>query len=241
MACCREHGLGVHLGIGLGAYEVCNGQDPLDPAVMSGIKAHIEQVIQAWDIAGIEFQTGEYDRAEFQGDAVRTKSHAEQICETLNPYVHHALDLNPSLRVRSELNAEYCPARQCPDVARLLDPRCTVEWSRFTGPFDGPDCYERGRRLLGLAPNFSWFLKIHYRRDQFWKEIGEMPAHARAWIEHWRGWVKLLEDYRRSTLTICHVHDTFPAAPAWLVSAAIALARNPHLSADELIARYFQA
>lgn len=178
---------------------------------------------------------------EFKGTTGNARSHAQQICEHLNPYIDYILKLQPSLWLRTELNAEFCPEDQLADVAKLLDPRCTVEWSRFTGPFNGPDCHARGRRLLELADNFSWFLKIVFRRDHHWKELihANTPEQKRLWIEHWRGWVKLLHELRRTTLTICNVDDAYPDAPSPFPAAGVALTRNPDMPADELMSRFF--
>ena len=242
-AYCRERGIGVHLGIGIGAYDVCDGQDPLEPATMRAIERHIQRTLNEFALAGVEFQTGEYDRVEFKGSTVSAKTHASQICDSLNPYVDYLLKLQPSLWVRTELNAEFCPQAQWTEVAESLDPRCTVEWSRFTGPFNGPDCFERGRRLLALDENFSWFLKLHFRRDAHIREQlkEDTPAYQRAWIEHWRGWIGLLDEKRRRTLTICNVDDRYPHDDLPVVSAAAALARDPELATDEVLARYFAA
>jgi hypothetical protein len=241
IAYCKERNVGVHLGIGIGAYGVCDGQDPLDPTTMGKIKRHIDRTLNNYDLAGVEYQTGEYDLVEFKGKNVEDKSHAQQICETLNPYIDYILKRKPSLWLRTELNAEFCPENQLADVAKMLDSRCTVEWSRFTGPYNGADCHERGRKLLQLANNFSWFLKIMFRRDYYWKELikGNTPNQKRQWIEHWRGWVKPLADLKRTTLTICNVDDAYPHSAMPLPAAAVALARNPDLSAEEVMARFF--
>ncbi len=242
IAYCKARNMGVHLGIGIGAYDVCDGQDPLDPVVMRQVQTHIERTLNDYDLAGVEFQTGEYDLVEFKGERVGSRSHAQQICDALNPYVEHVLALKPSLWVRTELNAEFCPENQLPEVAALLDPRCTVEWSRFTGPYQGGDCHVRGRKLLELDPHFSWFLKLVFRRDHHWKEIipNLAPERASLWIEHWRGWVRLLDEYGRTTLTICNVDDAYPDAPGPLPAAAVALARDPDLPANEVLLRYFE-
>ncbi len=240
---CKARDISVHLGIGIGAYDVCDGQNPLEPDTRSSIQRHLDRTLEEFDLAGVEYQTGEYDLIEYKGQTVSQKTHAEKICESLNPYIDYILKAQPDLWVRTELNSKICPRDQWADVARLLDPRCTVEWSWFIGPFAGDDCYKLGMELLSISERFSWFLKVQFRRDHHTREVmkEETPVYQRAWIEHWRGWVRLLDQMNRKTLTICNVDDEYPLQDKPILSAAVALAKNPDVPTDELMHRFFSA
>ena len=241
IAYCHDRKIGVHLGIGIGAYAVCDKQDPLDPAVMVKIKDHIQRTLDEFDIAGVEYQTGEYDRIEFKGETVKALTHAQQVCEHLNPFIDYIMKLKPSLWLRTELNAKFYPDDQIQQVAELMDKRCTVEWSRFTGPYRGLDCFDKGRSLLARSDAFSWFLKIMYNSATHWKEIVKetTPDQWRLWIEHWRGWLKLLDEFNRTTLTVCNVDKEYTDKALPMPAAAVALARNPAVPTEELMKRYF--
>jgi hypothetical protein len=236
-AYCRDRNVAVHLGIGVGAYGVCDGEDPTQPAVQQRITDHVSRVIEAFPIAGIEFQNGEYDRIQFRGASALGKTRARQVIEQLNPVIEHALSLRPELWVRTELNAGFFPEVEVVEIAQRLDPRCTVEWSRFTGPFRGPDALERGRKLLLTSERFSWFLKIVYNRDQHWREIAAdtSPGEMRNWIEHWRGWVKLLREGQRATLTVCNVDPAYMDQALPMPAAAVALAKDPEMPTQEVL------
>ena len=234
---CQERGIDIHLGIGVGAYGVCDGEDPTEPAVQQRITDHVSRVIDTFPIAGIEFQNGEYDRIQFRGASALGKTRARQVIEQLNPVIEHALRLKPDLWIRTELNADFFPGAEVVEIAQHLDPRCTVEWSRFTGPFRGPDALERGRELLLGSERFSWFLKIVYNRDQHWHEIAvdTSAGEMRKWIEHWRGWVKLLRDHQRTTLTICNVEPAYVDQALPMPAAAVALAKDPEMPTEEVL------
>jgi hypothetical protein len=236
-AYCHERGIAVHLGIGVGAYGVCDGEDPTEPVVRQKIQDHVSQVIDAFPIAGIEFQNGEYDHIQYTGQSTREKTRAHQVVEQLNPIIEHALRQNRNLWIRTELNAELFAEAETTEIAQSLDPRCTVEWSRFTGPYRGPDGFERGCKLLEQSERFSWFLKITYNRDRHWREIAtdSSPAELRKWIAHWRGWVKLLDDSQRTTLTICNVDAAYVDQALPMPAAAVALARDPDLPEEEIM------
>jgi hypothetical protein len=240
-AYCRDRNIAVHLGIGVGAYDVCNGEDPTDPRVQQEIKDHVSRVIDEFPIAGIEFQNGEYDRIEYKGESTAGKTRARQVIEQLNPIVGHALDRNPDLWIRTELNARYFSEAETAEIARGLDPRCTVEWSCFTGPYRGADAFERGRKLLIQDEAFSWFLKIAFNRDLHWQEIAAdtSPAEMRLWIETWRGWLKLLREAGRATLTICNVDAAYVDEALPMPAAAVALAKNPDLPTEEVLRTFF--
>jgi hypothetical protein len=105
-AYCLARDLAVHLGIGVGAYGVCDGEDPTAPGVRQEIADHVSWVLDEFSIAGIEFQNGEYDRIQYQGASTQGKTRAHQVIEQLNPIVGHALDQNHDLWIRTELNAE---------------------------------------------------------------------------------------------------------------------------------------
>ena len=240
-AYCRDRDIAVHLGIGVGAFGVCNGQDPTEPRVQQAIKDHVSRAIDEFPIAGLEFQNGEYDRIEYQGASTRGKTRARQVIEQLNPIVEHALDRNHDLWIRTELNAQYFAEAETAEIARGLDPRCTVEWSRFTGPYRGLDAFERGHKLLMQDEAFSWFLKIVYNRDLHWQEIAAdtSPAQMQLWIEHWRAWLKLLCDAGRATLTICNVDAAYVDQALPMPAAAVALAKNPELPIQEVLRMFF--
>jgi hypothetical protein len=240
-AYCRDRNIAVHLGIGVGAYDVCNGADPTEPSVQQAIKDHVSRAIDEFPIAGIEFQNGEYDRIEYQGASTRGKTRARQVIEQLNPIIEHALTRNRDLWIRTELNAEFFAQADTAKIAQGLDPRCTVEWSRFTGPYRGPDALERGRELLAQDEAFSWFLKIVYNRDQHWQEVAAdtSPAQMQLWIEHWRGWLQLLRDAGRTTLTICNVDAAYIDEALPMPAAAVALAKNPDLPTEEVLRLFF--
>lgn len=242
IAYCSDRQIGVHLGIGVGAYGVCDGGDPVDPVVRSKIQDHVSRVIDAFPIAGIEFQNGEYDHIQYKGPSTAGKTRARQVVEQLNPIVEHALGRNPDLWIRTELNAELFEDAETTEIAQNLDPRCTVEWSRFTGPYRGPGAFERGHRLLEQSERYSWFLKITYNRDQHWREIAAdtSPDEIRKWIEHWRGWVELLDDSRRTTLTVCNVDAAYVDRALPMPAAAVALARNPELPEEDMLRSFFQ-
>jgi hypothetical protein len=236
-AACHERGIAVHLGIGVGAYGVCDGKDPTDPRVQQSIRDHVSRVIDRLPIAGIEFQNGEYDRIQYKGQSAQGKTRARQVIEQLNPIVEHALDRKSDLWIRTELNADFFPDAETIEIAQDLDPRCTVEWSRFTGPYRGPGAFELGRKLLSQSKRFSWFLKIAYNRDLHWREIAAdtSPAEMIKWVEHWRGWVRLLNDSQRATLTICNVDAAYVDRPLPLPTAAVALAREPEMPTEEAL------
>jgi hypothetical protein len=240
-AYCRDREMAVHLGIGVGAYGVGDGEDPTEPRVQQRIKDHVARVIDELPIAGIEFQNGEYDRIQYEGPSTEGKTRAGQVVEQLNPLIEHALDRNRDLWVRTELNASFFPEAEISQIAQGLDPRCTVEWSCYTGPYRGPDAFELGRKLLLQDESFSWFLKIAYNRHLHWTEIAKdtTPAEMRGWIEHWRGWVKLLADFGRTTLTICNVDAGYVDAASSMPVAAVALAKNPDLAMEDVLRRFF--
>jgi hypothetical protein len=234
---CRARGIAVHLGIGVGAYGVRDGEDPTDPRVLQEIKDRVSWVVDEFPIAGIEFQNGEYDHIQYQGRSTRGKTRAQQVVEQLNPVIDHALTLHRGLWIRTELNAELFEDAETVEIAQNLDPRCTVEWSRFTGPYRGPDALERGRKLLEWSDRFSLFLKIAYNGDLHWQETAAdtSPAELRKWIKHWRGWVKLLRDVGRTTLTICNVDAAYVDEALPMPAAAMALAADPGLPERELL------
>ena len=150
---CRDRGIRIHLGIGVGSYDVCEGEDPTDPKVLRRICDHIARSIEEFDIAGIEFQTGEYDDREYKGQSIRGKSLARQVAEQLNPVVDFTHGLDPQLWLRTELHSGHFDAEGIAEIAAVLDRRCTVEWSRFTGPYQGRDAFRRpsSRRTSGRA------------------------------------------------------------------------------------------
>jgi hypothetical protein len=233
---CQDRDIEVHLGIGVGAYGVCEGQDPTEPRVRHAIQDHISRTIDEFPIAGIEFQNGEYDRIQYVGQTTLGKSRARQVIEELNPLVEHALARDPALWVRTELNARYFSEAQACEIARDLHPGCTVEWSAYTGPYRGPDALLRGRDLLAQSERFSWFLKIAYNRDRHWHEIAAdcSSPEMLKWVEHWRGWVRLLDEAQRSTLTICNVDAAYVDHPLPMLAAAVALANDPEAPADQV-------
>jgi hypothetical protein len=238
---CRERGIGIHLGIGVGAYGVCDGEDPCSPEVQRKIQKHVENTLKEFDLEGIEFQTGEYDGLAYRGESTRGKSLAAQVVEQLNPLVDFTLQQKEDLWVRTELNTDHFDEAGFEKIAKDLTPGCAVEWSRFTGPYRGPDAFERGRRILSASERFSWFLKIHYGRTLHWKEIASDRSRPqmRLWAEHWRGWISLLRELHRETLTICNVgHEKAERDPA-ITAAAVALAADPDLSIEELLRRFF--
>jgi hypothetical protein len=240
-AYCHQRQIAVHLGIGVGAYGVCDGEDPTDPRVRQKISDHVSNVIDQFPVAGIEFQNGEYDQLQYQGASTQSKTRAHQVVEQLNPIIAHALDRRPDLWIRTELNAERFTDAETLEMDRELDPRCTVEWSRFTGPYRGAYAFRRGLALLEQSERFSWFLKIVYNRDQHWQELAAdpSPAEVRKWIEHWRSWVKLLDKGQRTTLTICNVDAGYVDRALPMPAAAVALARHPDTPAQRLLCRFF--
>ena len=240
-AYCRERRIAVHLGIGVGAYGVCDGEDPIEPSVQRKVMDHVSRVIDKFPIAGIEFQNGEYDDIEYKGQSTRDKTRARQVIEQLNPIVEHALGQSRDLWIRTELNAEFFAEAERVEIAQELAPRCTVEWSRFTGPYRGPDAFAQGQTLLKQSERFSWFLKIVYNGDRHWREIAQdtSSAEMRKWIEQWRGWVKLLDDGQRTTLTICNVDAAYVDQALPMPAAAVALARNPSMPQEEVLRAFF--
>ena len=238
---CRERDVAVHLGIGVGAYGVCEGEDPTDPQVRERIKDHVSRVVDQFPIAGIELQNGEYDEFQYRGPSAEGKTRARQVAEQLNPIVDHALRENSDLWVRTELNAKYFPEAEVTEIARELDPRCSVEWSAFTGPYRGADAFERGRALLERRTNSSWFLKIAYNSQLYWNEVAAdtSSAQIRKWVEHWRGWVKLLRDAGRTTLTICNVDAGYVDGALPVPAAAVSLAMDPDVPTAEVLEGFF--
>ena len=234
---CHERQIAVHLGIGVGAYGVCDGEDPTAPKVLQKIQDHVARVIDTFPIAGIEFQNGEYDHIQYQGESTTEKTRSRQVIEQLNPIVEHALNQKPGLWIRTELNAELFVESEMAEIARDLHPHCTVEWSRFTGPYRGPEAFAQGHKLLEQSKRFTWFLKLVYNGNRHWREIAQdtSPDEMRRWIEHWRGWVKLLDDSRRTTLTICNVDAAYVSQAPPMPAAAVALARNPDLPEEEVL------
>jgi len=133
---CRDRNIKVHLGIGVGAYDVCNGEDPTDPKVQQKIKDHVAKVLDTQDIDGIEFQTGEYDDIEYKGDSMKGISHARQLVDSLNPIVEYTHALKNSLWIRTELLMSMNHGKyQTLLAARsqgLLDPSEELEWIAAT-------------------------------------------------------------------------------------------------------------
>lgn len=239
---CHRLGLTVHLGIGVGAYGVCDGQDPTVPEVREQIQAHVARTLAEQDLDGLEFQMGEYDSLEYRGASARGKSMARQVIDALNPIVDFALRRKPELWVRTELWTIHFTAGDVAELAAELDPRCTVEWSDHTGPFRGADAMARGRELLNASDRFSWFLKIYCDPDtlegEHWRELAadETPGEMRHWIEHWRGWVGLLHEFNRPTLTVLVDTVRFTDTLLPLPVAAVALARDPARPTAEILA-----
>ncbi len=232
---CHGHGLSVHLGIGVGAYGVCNGKDPTDPAVRSRIEAHIARTLDEQDVDGLEFQMGEYDWMEYRGESSRGKTMARQVVDALNPIVDFSLRRKPSLWIRTELWRIHFAAADDVELSRDLDRRCTVEWSDRLGPFRGKDALEKGRRLLAVDPRFSWFLKLHGLRPP----AALSAEQARLWIEEWRGWVRLLHEFRRPTLTILNQTEVYASRPLPRPAVAVALARDPEMGAERALSMLF--
>ena len=145
LAYCRSRNLTVHLGVGVGAYGVCDGENPLDASVQQRIADHVVRTIEEQDIDGIEFQTGEYDNIEFKGDAASGLPYARKLIDALNPMIDLACKQKPSLWIRTELHADHYNGGSVAEVSRDLDPRCTVEWSHHMGPLQGEGAFEAGR------------------------------------------------------------------------------------------------
>jgi hypothetical protein len=243
---CHRRGLTVHLGIGVGAYGVCDGQDPTAPHVREQIEAHVAHTLAEQDVDGLEFQMGEYDALEYQGESAHQKTRARQVIDALNPIVDRACRIKPELWVRTELWTIHFAAADVAELAADLDPRCTVEWSDHTGPFRGPDALARGRELLAASERFSWFLKIYCDPDtlegEHWRELAadDSPGEMRRWVEHWRGWVSLLHQFHRPTLTIIVDTGRFADTLLPLPVAAVALARDPTLPTEDVLAMLYQ-
>ncbi len=201
---CHNRNIKVHLGIGLGAYDVCNGEDPTDPRVQQKTKDHVAKVLDAQDIDGIEFQTGEYDDIEYRGDSMGGISHARQLVDSLNPIVEFTHELKKSLWIRTELLMSNFDEADIEEVSGNLLPCCTVEWSHYLGPFRGENAFTKGKALLMKDKRFSWFLKTMYRGTKYF-DAGQ--SQSSSWTDEWREWVRMLYDANRDTLTICHVAD----------------------------------
>ena len=206
IAYCHDRDIQVHLGIGVGAYGVCNGENPMDPRVQQKIKDHIAKVLDTQDIDGIEFQTGEYDNIEYKGDSAKSRSHACQLVDSLNPIIEFTYQQKDSLWIRTELlvSRKFDEAN-VEGVSRDLLKCCTVEWSRYRGPFRGENAFAEGRDLLSKDERFSWFLKTVYRGTWHFQESQSGQAESNSWMDEWREWVRMLYDANRDTLTICHV------------------------------------
>jgi hypothetical protein len=207
IAYCHRRNIKVHLGIGVGAYDVCNGEDPTDPRVQQKIKDHVAKVLDTQDIDGIEFQTGEYDKIEYKGDSMRGRSHARQLVDSLNPIVEYTHKLKKSLWIRTELLMSNFDEASVGEVSRNLLTYCAVEWSHHLGPFKGENAFAKGRDLLLKDKRFSWFLKTIYRRGSFLQASQSGQSQSDSWTDEWREWVQMLYDANRDTLTICHVTD----------------------------------
>jgi len=263
IARCRERNLTVHKGMGVGSYGVCDGEDPREPAVLRKIKDHVARELESHDYDGIEFQTGEYDTA-YSGAAAGDTSWARKLVDSLNPIIEYTSGLKDSLWIRTELLMSHFTDENVVVVSKGLDPRCTVEWSRFTGPFEGEDAFQKGRELLDVDKRFSWFLKTLFYLTNFWyqvivgreeagkflpkerarlermKEIPVPPMTLegmRVWADCWREWVRMLHEKERKTLTICHVPVRMPMADSLsrVLLAAVALAREPDTSSDQVL------
>ena len=202
---CHDRGIQVHLGIGVGAYGVCNGEDPTDPRVLQRIKEHVARVVDTQDIDGIEFQTGEYDNIAYTGDSMKDRSHARQLVDSLNAIVDYANGLKNSLWIRTELRMPNFDEANIEEVSNSLHPCCSVEWSHHLGPFRGEDAFAKGKALLMKDNRFSWFLKTIYRRRSYVGASQSGVPQRDAWIDEWREWVRMLYDANRETLTVCHV------------------------------------
>ena len=234
---CHDRNMTVHLGVGVGAYGVCDGEDPTRPGVRRKILEHVARTLDEQALDGVEFQTGEYDYIEYQGTSRGGAPHAARLVEALNPVIEFAAARTDGLWIRTELRRSNFAPEDMADVARGLDCRCTVEWSEWTGPYRGDDAFEQGRGLLALDDRFSLFLKTIYNGEDFWKDLApEMtPSAMRPWVKHWRGWVKLLREAGRPTLTICHVPRRAHDERSALLRAAVALARDPERPTDEML------
>ena len=221
---CHDRGIQVHLGIGVGAYDVCNGEDPTDPKVLQRIKDHVTSVLDTQDIDGIEFQTGEYDNIAYAGDSMKDRSHARQLVDSLNPIVDYANERKKSLWIRTELCMSHFDEAGIEEVSNHLLPCCSVEWSHHLGPFRGAHAFAKGKALLAKDDRFSWFLKTVYRGKSYTAASQSEAPQRDAWIDEWREWVRMLEDANRETLTICHVsgRDFDMAAQAIRASLEIA-------------------
>jgi len=235
---CHDKDLGVHLGIGIGAYGVCDGEDPANPRTMRKIKEYMARVLDAQDIDGVELQTGEYDNIEYKGDSAKGKPHAQKLVDTLNPYLYYLHQIKSSLWLRTELLVKNFTASDIRYVSQNLYKNCTVEWSHGIGPFTGEDAFEKGRQLLKEDKRFSWFLKTdggggpsvgkeNYNREN-------MPF----WVEHYREWIKMLYENERKTLTICHLpeHDNECVN---LLIAVVQLARDLDMSNEKVLSVIF--
>lgn len=209
IAYCHSRDIKVHLGIGVGAYDVCNGEDPTAPEVQLKIKDHVAEVLDTQDIDGIEFQTGEYDRIEYKGDSMRSRSHARQLVDSLNPIIEFTHQLKKSLWIRTELLMSNFDEANVEEVSHNLLNYCTVEWSHHLGPFKGENAFAKGKSLLMKDKRFSWFLKTMYRRSKYFAVSQTGQSQSDIWTDEWREWVKMLYDANRDTLTICHVTDEY--------------------------------
>jgi len=206
---CHDRKIKVHLGIGVGAYDVCNKEDPTDLKVQRKIKDHIAKVLDTQDIDGIEFQTGEYDNIEYKGDSMSGRSHARQLVDSLNPIIEFTYEQKSSLWIRTELIMGNFDKANVEEVSRNLLPCCTVEWSHHLGPFKGEDAFAKGKALLMKDERFSWFLKTMYRGGKYFDASQPGQPQKNIWADEWREWVKMLYDANRDTLTICHVADEY--------------------------------
>ncbi len=258
IAYCRERNITVHQGFGVGSYGNFDGEDPRDTVVRQKIKEKIASILESHDLDGIEFQTGEYDTKHAAASGGDTQW-AQKLVDSLNPLIEYTLTLKDSLWIRTELLIKHFSEDDVLFVSKNLHPRCTVEWSEFTGPFQGRDAFEKGRALLAVDDRFSWFLKLVYYLYHHWcKEFGgrENPTKGKsraqlmaakeipvpemqpevicAWADHWREWVKMLHEMKRTTLTICHCPATMPDKLSRLLAASVALARKPDLSNDQI-------
>jgi hypothetical protein len=202
---CHDRNIKVHLGIGVGAYDVCNGEDPTDPKVQQKIKDHVAEVLDTQDIDGIEFQTGEYDRIEYKGDSMSSRSHAGQLVDSLNPIIEFTHGLKESLWIRTELLMLNFDEASVDEVSKNLLKCCAVEWSHYLGPFKGENAFTKGKALLMKDDRFSWFLKTLYRRSDYIGAKRDGRPNSDSWLDEWREWVRMLYDANRETLTVCHV------------------------------------
>jgi len=221
---CHDRNIKVHLGIGVGAYDVCNGEDPTDPKVRQKIKDHVAKVLDTQDIDGIEFQTGEYDSIEYTGDSMKSRSHARQLVDSLNPIVEYTHELKKSLWIRTELLMSNFDEASVDEVSNNLLECCTVEWSHHLGPFKEENAFAKGKALLMKDDRFSWFLKTMYRSSKYFAVSQTGQPQSDSWIDEWREWVRMLYDANRETLTVCHVTSEYLDIAQQAIRASLEIA-----------------